>query len=113
MSSEGLPRERDQSEGAGWVKCSFQQAAGRSGGLADHPAADTAGTYEEPLDAAPNHGADVLQVRVPSPLGLVVGVADDVAHRGVLAANRTMSHRNQPWRRPARVRVRRWPECSN
>src|SRR5579875_4154135 len=63
-----------------------------SGALPDLAAADTTGADQHPLDAAANLGAHFLQIGVPSALGFVVGVADVVAHRGLLAANRAMSH---------------------
>ena len=64
-----------------------------SGALLNASAPETAGANQEALDTAGRGGAHFLEVWVPSPLGLVVGMADVVADRGAFAANRTMSHR--------------------
>src|ERR1700722_4991836 len=64
-----------------------------SGALANLAAADTARTYQHPLDAAADQRAYFLQVGIPAPLGLVIGVADAVAHRGPFAEYPNLSHR--------------------
>jgi len=63
-----------------------------SGALLNASAPETAGANQEALDTAGRGGAHFLEVWVPSPLGLVVGMADVVADRRAFAANRTMSH---------------------
>ena len=62
------------------------------GALADFAAADASGADQQPLDPAPDLRPYFLKIGLPSTLGLVVGVADVVAHRGLLTANRAMSH---------------------
>ena len=55
-------------------------------------ATDTSRADENSAHIAANLGADFLQVGVPAPLGLVVGVADVVADRRMLLAVCAMSH---------------------
>ena len=64
-----------------------------SGALLNASAPETAGANQEALDTAGRGGAHFLKVWVPSPLGLVIGMADVIADRRAFAANRTMSHR--------------------
>jgi hypothetical protein len=62
-----------------------------SGRVLDDPGAKAAGADLHVLHGAGAlfHGADLLEVRIPDPLGLVVGVAHVVSHDGPLAAHIT------------------------
>jgi hypothetical protein len=66
-----------------------------SGALLDASAPETAGANQEAFNTADCSGPYFLQVWVPSPLGLVVGMANVVTDRRAFATNRTMSH----WRK--------------
>jgi hypothetical protein len=66
-----------------------------SGALLDASAPETTGANQEAFNTAGRSGPYFLQVWVPSPLGLVVGMADVVADRRAFATNRTMSHREK------------------
>jgi len=66
-----------------------------SGALLNVSAPEAAGANQKALDTAGRGGAYFLQVWVPSPLGLIVGMADVVADRRAFATNRTMSHREK------------------
>ena len=63
-----------------------------SGAFLYFAAADASRADEHPAHVTVYLGADVLQVRIPSPLGLVVGVADVVADGRMLLAVGAMSH---------------------
>ena len=82
-----------------------------SSALLNTSAPETAGANQETLDTAGRGSAHFLQVWVPSPLGLIVGMADVVADRRAFAANRTMSHWRKSFlitlRHPHRFMVRR------
>src|SRR5215510_14004465 len=58
-----------------------------SAGLEDAARTQAARAHEDALSAAADAGVHALEVRPPHPLGLVVGVADVVADRPVLAAD--------------------------
>ena len=64
-----------------------------SGTLPDTPAPEAPRANQHASDASGRGSADLLQVGVPAPLRLVIGMADVVADRRAFAANRTMSHR--------------------
>ena len=55
-------------------------------------APNTSRADQNPAHIAANLGADVLQIRIPAPLGFVVGVTDVVADRRMLLAICAMSH---------------------
>ena len=55
-------------------------------------APNTSRADQNPAHVAANLSADFLQVGIPAPLGLVVGVADVVADRWMLLAVCAMSH---------------------
>ena len=55
-------------------------------------APNTSRADQNPAHIAANLGADVLQIRIPAPLGFVVGVTDVVADRRMLLAVCAMSH---------------------
>ena len=63
-----------------------------SGAFLYFAAADTSRTDQHSAHVAVYLSADVLQIRIPSPLGLVVGVADVVADGRMLLAVGAMSH---------------------
>ena len=63
-----------------------------SSALLDLAAADTSRADENSAHIAADFGANFLQVGVPAPLGLVVGVADVVADRRMLLAIGAMFH---------------------
>ncbi len=68
--------------GFGWPLSDFVHLA----------AADASRAHANPPDPAAHQSAHLLQVRLPPPLGLVVGVAYVVANRVMLSANRTLLH---------------------
>jgi hypothetical protein len=70
---------------------------GRSG-LGHAAAANASRANQDPFDAAAVRRAHFLQIRLPSALGLVVGVAYVVADGGAFAANVTGSHLIAPLR---------------
>ena len=56
------------------------------------PAAQASRADNHPLDAAADGRANLFQIRMPSTLGLVVRMADVVADRLMLFANRAVLH---------------------
>jgi hypothetical protein len=54
--------------------------------------ANTSRADKNPAHIAANLSADFLQIRIPAPLGFVVGVTDVVADRRMLLAVCAMSH---------------------
>jgi hypothetical protein len=63
-----------------------------SGALLDLTATDASRADQNASDAAADRGAHFLQIGAPSALGPVVGMADVVANRGLLATDRTIPH---------------------
>src|SRR5882762_10257458 len=55
-------------------------------------APNTSRADQNPAHIAADLGADVLQIRIPAPLGFVVGVTNVVADRRMLLAVCAMSH---------------------
>jgi hypothetical protein len=55
-------------------------------------APNTSRADENPAHIAANLGTDILQIRIPAPLGFVVGVTNVVADRRMLLAICAMSH---------------------
>ena len=55
-------------------------------------APQAARAHQHSLDAAADRRANLFQIRMPSPLGLVVRVADVVADRLMFLANRAVLH---------------------
>src|SRR5262245_57551065 len=64
----------------------------RSGGFLDLAGSDAAGARLDVAHGAVEVGLHALQIGVPAPLGLVVGVTDVVADRRPFAAHRALSH---------------------
>ena len=60
--------------------------------LADLAVPDASSAYQDSLHPAADSGAYFLEIRMPPPLGLVVGVADVVPDRRSLTAEVTMLH---------------------
>jgi hypothetical protein len=64
----------------------------KSGRLHDEPGSNAAGAHTLALDQAVlSNMSDGLQVRVPDPLGLIVGMADIVAYLRSLSAEVTLA----------------------
>ena len=70
-----------------WSRSTRSRYAERSARLSDLPGPNTARAHQQASAQRSNTGVDPLQVRLPGPLGLVVRVADAIAHRPVLATD--------------------------
>ena len=60
---------------------------GRSGDLLDPAGVDALSAYENPLCLAARAGTDSLQIGLPDPLGLIIGMTDVVSDGPSLATD--------------------------
>jgi hypothetical protein len=72
----------------GW----FDRIGGALRDLLNLSATDASRAHHHTFDVAADGGADLFQIRMPAALGLVVRVADVIADRLMLFANRAVLH---------------------